>query len=155
MKYWNTRERIVFVAAICVIFALILSVYWTFFSGPDGEGGRNIAVYLEGKPMNVDIFSSELNHYIYKDLENGKLVKNILDVSPERVGAEGGILRIEGKDWDRNITITFEDKDEQFIRNVMEKSTGLNLRLYIDMSWQRKLKNASGWMITIRGGEGS
>lgn len=153
MKHWNTQKKVAVVVSLLVVFALAFGIYRVFFHGPDSEGGHNIAVYLEGKPMDVDVFSGELNRYIYKNLENGKYVRNVLDVSPDRVGMFGGILRFEGKDWDRNITITFADQDVQLIRNVVEKSTGLNLRLYITMSWQTKLKNTSGWSITIHGGE--
>lgn len=154
MEDWNTRTKVLVVASLFVAFAVFVGVYVAFFNGPNKAGGHNIAVYLEGQTTEVDVYSSERGGYLYKNLKNGQDVGNILNLTPDRIGRLGGTLRFESKDWDRSITITFEEQDQQLIRNVIQKSTGLSLRLYIYVSWQNKLSTSSGWSIMIHAGDG-
>lgn len=155
MEDWNTQTKVLVVASLFVAIAAFITIFILFFNGPNKEGGHNIAVYLDGRPMDVSVYSNELGHYIYKNLKNGQNPENILDLSPNRIGQLGGILRIESPDWDRNIRITFHDADQQFTRNVIDTTTGQPLKLYIRVNWHRKISTKSGWSIMIHAANAS
>lgn len=150
--YRQSRKKPLYLSSI-VTLILLISIYFLFFTGPNKQGGSNIAIYLEGISSPVDVYSFELEKYIFKNLGEGHNDENILILDYGKIGKLGEILRFESPDWDRTVTITFQNKDQQIVRNVIQNSTNKTMRLYMNIRWQKKIQTASGWSIAIHRSE--
>ncbi len=151
MEDLKLRKKPLIILSSLIIITILIIIY--FCSGPNKQGGSNIAISLEGISSPVDVYSYEEERYIFKDLGEGLNAENILVLDHGKIGKVGEILRFESTDWDRTITITFQNKNQQLVRNIILNSTGKTMRLYIHISWQRKIQTASGWNIAIHRSE--
>lgn len=153
MNDLKLRKNNLIILSSLIIIAGLLVIYFLFFSGPNKHGGSNIAISLDGISSPVDVYSYEQERYIFKNLGEGMDAENILVLDNGKIGKIGEILRFESPDWDRTITITFQNKNQQLVRNVIENSTGKTMRLYIHISWRKKIQTSSGWSIAIHRSE--
>lgn len=147
------RKKSLIILSSLIIIAGLIAFYFIFCTGPNKQGGSNIAIYLDGISSTVDVYSYEEERYIFKNLGEGLNEENILVLDHGKIGKVGEILRFESLDWDRTITITFQNKNQQLVRNVIQNSTGKTMRLYIHISWQKKIQTSSGWNIAIHRSE--
>lgn len=153
MEDLKLRKKPLIILSSLIIVAALIVLYFVFYTGPNKQGGSNLAISLDGISSPVDVYSFEQERYIFKNLGEGLDAKNILVLDQGKIGKVGEILRFESPDWDRTITITFKDKNQQLVRNVIQNSTGKTMRLYIHISWQKKIQNSSGWNIAIHRSE--
>lgn len=118
---------------------------------PEYNGGHNIAFYVKGDgDLRVNVYSSEHGTYIYKGVTPKGYRKNILSLGDKTIGKQGTFLRVESEDWDRNVIINFNGRDQQFVKELVEASTGKAVKLYVYLSWQERLRDKSGWSIMLR-----
>lgn len=153
MEEQKLRKKPLIILSSLVIIAGLIILYIIFCTGPNKHGGSNMAIDIEGISSPIDVYSYEEERYIFKGLGEGLDTENILVLDHGKIGKVGEILRFESPDWDRTITITFQNKNQQLVRNIIQTSTGKTMRLYIHISWQKKIQTSSGWNIAIHRSE--
>lgn len=153
MENWSIRTKILVIASLSAVLAVLLGVYVTLFNGIDKDGGGHIAVYLEGDLKNVDVYSSELGDYIFKELSNRKDEMYFLNLGDDKIGKVGESLYFKAEGWDREVAITFQDEEQQLIRHVIDEATGLPESLYIHVAWENVNNAGGGWAVRMHTGE--
>lgn len=153
MEDRQSRNKTLVILGSLGALILLIGFYYLFLAGPNKQGGSNLAIYLEGIASPIDVYSYELEKYIFKNLGEGHNDENVLILDHEKIGKMGEILRFESPDWDRTVTITFQNKNQQLVRNVIQNSTNKTMRLYMNIRWQRKIQTGSGWSIAIHRSE--
>ncbi|PWU07196.1 MAG: hypothetical protein C5B43_00740 [Verrucomicrobia bacterium] len=155
MEYLKFQKNPTLLLSSLIVILVLVALFVVFCIGPNKQGGSNIAIYLYDIHSPIDVYSYEQERYIFKNLGPGEgpSNENILVLENGKIGKMGEILRFESPDWDRTITITFQNKNQQIIRNVIENSTGKTMRLYINITWEKKIQTGSGWQIAIHRSE--
>lgn len=153
MKDPKSRNEKLVILGVLASLIILIALYFIFCTGPNKQGSNNIAIYTEGISSPIDVYSFELERFIFKDLGEGHNDENILILDQGKIGKIGEILRFESPDWDRTVTITFQKRNQQLVRNVIQNSTGKTMRLYMNIRWQKKIQTSSGWNIAIHRSE--
>lgn len=145
----KSHNKLMLVGSFVLLGFIIGLIVYFILSGPNKNGGKIFAVYVKGD-IQINVYSGEYGVYTHRGVVEKGYGRNVLELDDKRIGKVGSSLILESKDWDRNVTIDFTGKEQRFIREVFDVSTGMPIKLYIYLSWQDRLRSGAGWSLMVR-----